>query len=383
MLISDTALLVLRPLSDWAGLLEVTYFELILPSFEGAGIMIVLLCMILFLGRLQPRFWCRHICPLGALFALTGTWAPLRRRVKDTCNECNVCVRECPAGAIHENGLKTDQCECIVCLNCVDVCPRNAVSFSFENKNTVLKMPGVQISRRMFIGGALGGVALGLGMKSDILHPTNASLPLSLRHGGLIRPPGSIPEDEFLSRCARCGECLKACPTNTLQPDWYRAGLEGIWAPHMNLRHAACDQKCNVCGLVCPTQAIRPLSIDERIHARTGIAVILRDRCLPWAMDERCLVCEEQCPYNAIVFQKDKIHRHDLPVVMAERCNGCGLCEDKCPVKGDSAVLVTPHGELRLRKGSYLEECRSLGLVFEPKDKDQNEFRLDGGSLLF
>ncbi len=383
MLLGDFGLQVARPVSAWAGWLEVTYFELILPSFEGAFFMTALLALLLLLGRLQPRFWCRHICPLGASLGWVGRWAPFRRRVSDDCNQCELCTCECPAGAIHENGVTTDRSECIVCLRCVHICPKNAVRFSFQPEDPALDCPGVNISRRIFIGGALGGAAVSLAMRADILHPSKAFIPLPPRHQGLIRPPGAMPEPEFLRRCARCGECLRACPTNTLQPDWYRAGLEGLWAPRMNLRHAACDQNCNVCGLVCPTESIRPLNLIERRHARVGIAVILRDRCLPWAQDERCLICEEQCPYSAVVLQQDERHRFGLPVVRTERCNGCGHCEDKCPVTGDSAISVAPHGELRLSRGSYVKECSLRGLVFEDKYEGRNQFQLDDAQLPF
>jgi ferredoxin len=98
-------------------------------------------------------------------------------------------------------------------------------------------------------------------------------------------------------------------------------------------------------------------------------------------MDERCLVCEEQCPYEAIVFKQDSQYRFGLPVVRTDKCNGCGRCEDKCPIKGDSAIVIMPHGELRLSRGSYVEECRSKGLVFEEKVEGQNEFLLDDGSV--
>jgi MauM/NapG family ferredoxin protein len=383
MLLENLGLQVLRPISAWAGRLEVTYHELTLPSFEGAFIMAVLLALLLLLGRLQPRFWCRHICPLGALLGWLGRWAPYRRRVSDACTECNLCTRDCPAGAIHKNGVETDRSECIVCLNCVHVCPEDAVRFSFQSENPAVDFPGVTIDRRTFIGGALGGVVVSLSMGADILHPSKAFVPLPPRHQGLIRPPGALPEPEFLQSCARCGECLRACPTNTLQPDWYRAGAEGLWAPRMNLRHAACDQDCNACGLVCPTESIRPLSLIERRHARVGVAVILRDKCLPWAQDRRCLVCEEQCPYSAVVLQQDNRYRFGLPVVETDKCNGCGRCEDRCPVAGDSAIMVTPEGELRLSKGSYMEECRSQGLVFKEKDEGRNQFWLDDAELPF
>jgi ferredoxin len=69
--------------------------------------------------------------------------------------------------------------------------------------------------------------------------------------------------------------------------------------------------------------------------------------------------------------------------VKAERCNGCGRCEDRCPVIGDSAIIVAPHGELRLAKGSYEEECRSQGLVFEDKYEGRDRFQLEDAGLPF
>jgi len=377
MVLEDAGLQVLKPVAEWAGRLEVVYFELLLPAFEGAFFMAVLLVLMLLTARFQPRFWCRHICPLGALLGLAGRWAPYRRRVDTTCNTCNLCTRECPVGAIHEKGIKTDRAECIVCLRCVRVCPQHAVSFGFHRENRAVDLAGIAINRRTFIAGALGGLAAGITMRADMFHPSDSFAPLPFRHQGLIRPPGALPEQEFMQRCTRCGLCMRACPTNTLQPDWYRSGLEGLWAPRMDLRHAACDQDCTVCGHICPTGAIRPLTLMERRHARVGTAVILRDTCLPWARDERCLICEQQCPYTAIVFRRDKLHRFDLPVVSADRCNGCGRCEDKCPVKADSAIVVAPHGELRMAKGSFVEECRFRGIVLEEKNMGINEFRME------
>jgi ferredoxin len=70
-----------------------------------------------------------------------------------------------------------------------------------------------------------------------------------------------------------------------------------------------------------------------------------------------------------------------LPVVNADKCNGCGQCEDKCPVLGEAAIIVVPQGELRLTEGSYVEEATSLGLVFEAKKGVQDQFRLDDDAL--
>jgi MauM/NapG family ferredoxin protein len=367
MSLSEVGLEIIRPLGVWFSMPDLAYYEIILPSYEGAIFMALLLIGLLVLSRMQPRFWCRHLCPLGALLGLVGRWAPYRRRVSEDCNACNKCVRSCPTGAIHVEGQKTDRSECIVCRQCERICSEGAVRFGFEKKDPVFDQVGTNLSRRIFFGGVAGGLVAGMGLRSDMLHPSDAFLPFPQRDKRLIRPPGALPEPEFLSRCVRCGECMRACLTNTIQPDWHRAGLEGIWAPHLNLRHAACEQTCNLCGHVCPTEAIRPLDNVEKQHAKIGTAVVIRDRCLPWSQDRRCLICDEQCPYNAIVFKHDAEHKMGLPIVNADKCNGCGQCEDKCPVMGEAAIVVVPQGELRLKEGSYVEEAKALGLIFHAK----------------
>jgi len=146
----------------------------------------------------------------------------------------------------------------------------------------------------------------------------------------------------------------------------------------MDLRFAACEQNCNVCGRVCPTQAIRSVSLEEKTHAKVGTAVLHKERCLVWAQDKLCLICDEICPYNAIVFRTVEGYRR--PVVIASKCNGCGFCEQKCPVGGDSAIMVVPDGEIRLKEGSYKEEARRLQLEFKP-DPGDDKFILESSGF--
>jgi len=170
---------------------------------------------------------------------------------------------------------------------------------------------------------------------------------------------------------------MKSCLTNTLQPCLWESGLEGLWTPKLDLRLAPCEPNCHVCGKVCPTQAIRSLSLDEKTHAKIGTAVLRKEMCLVWSQNKLCLICDEICPYNAIVFRPVEGFRR--PVVVASRCNGCGYCEQRCPVKGDSAIVVVPDGEIRLREGSYMKEAEKLQLEFKPDPGDDRYLMEDSG----
>jgi MauM/NapG family ferredoxin protein len=271
-------------------------------------------------------------------------------------------------GAVAENPMETRLRECIQCRTCAKVCPQNAITFPMSLSYSLGgEYSSVNFSRRGFLYSLAGGLAVGfLGTQN----------PFTLRQSKhqLIRPPGAIPETEFLRTCIRCGECMKSCLTNTLQPCLWESGFSGLWTPKMDPRLAPCDQNCNVCGKVCPTQAIRSLSLEEKTHAKVGTAVLRKEMCLVWAQNKICLICDEICPYNAIVFRPVEGYRR--PVVVASKCNGCGYCEQRCPVKGESAIVVMPNGEIRLKEGSFVEEAKKLQLDFKP-DPGDDKFILE------
>lgn len=180
---------------------------------------------------------------------------------------------------------------------------------------------------------------------------------------GLVRPPGSTAEDEFLGKCIRCGECMKVCPTNAIQPAFVEGGITGLWTPVLKMKLGYCEYECNLCSQVCPTHAIRSLSLEEKQQVKIGTAFFDRNRCLPYASARTCIVCEEHCPTpkKAIWYEEVEVMTPDgtrttvkQPRVNPELCIGCGVCENKCPITDQSGVYVTSVGETRNSKNQVL-----------------------------
>jgi NAD-dependent dihydropyrimidine dehydrogenase PreA subunit len=192
-----------------------------------------------------------------------------------------------------------------------------------------------------------------------------------------VRPPGSVPEQEFLQQCIRCGECFKACPNDVLHPMGFQQGFEGLWTPHVVADWAGCESSCNACGQVCPTGAIRAIPLEEKKVCRIGLAELNLATCLPHAGREACQLCVDECHhagYHAIEFTRvltevdaegNPIEESGFvaPVVLADKCVGCGLCQTRCyginvadkHLLTESAIIIRAGDgkEDRLKAGSY------------------------------
>jgi MauM/NapG family ferredoxin protein len=294
---------------------------------------------IIALNLLKPRFWCRYLCPLGGLLGLLSKFALIQRVVGEGCKGCRLCTADCPTGTIDsDKDYASDPGECTMCLDCFESCPQEGIALKARIPRPQWQEydPG----RRDFLA-ALGTTIAGLA-----LFRVGAGTFRQPKH--LLRPPGINPED-FLSTCIRCAECIQACPTGGLQPSVTDAGLEGLWTPVLVPRIGYCDYSCNACGQICPTEAIPPLTLEQKREMVIGKAYINTDRCIPWADNEGCIVCEEMCPIpdKAIYLEEIEILNDDgemailqLPHVDRELCIGCGVCEFKCPLDGEAAIRV-------------------------------------------
>jgi len=311
----------------------------------------------------QKRFWCRNICPLGALLGLMSRLRLVRPHVSDKCIDCGRCERACGPYAIekkNEHRISLHQ-ECTMCLACLTVCPVEAVSLrgKVQPRSEVMHDTVVP-ARRGVIAAVLGGIALVPLLRLNVARAQQMSR--------VVRPPGALPEDEFLERCIRCGLCMKVCPTQGLHPCLLESGLEGLWTPRLLPSIGYCQYDCaveddpnNLCGKVCPSGAIQLLDRTRKHNWKMGTAFVQRSHCITWVRNIDCGVCEEHCPTKAIVQIEEEVtdlarlgqasasaearsaeqlerRRVKRIYVLQDKCIGCGRCENVCPVIGKKGV---------------------------------------------
>jgi len=244
------------------------------------------------------RFFCRTLCPLGALLGALSRFSLWRiHRDLARCNDCGLCRAHCEGACDPDTDLRVS--ECMVCFNCLEDCPQEAIGFRLlPSRERQVVSP--DLTRRGVLTAAVAGAGTFAWMRLGGKSTRDFS-------AAAIRPPGAVEELEFLKRCVKCGQCIRVCPTNVLQPDWTATGVEGLWTPVLNYRIGYCEPNCTACGQVCPTGAIQRLSIAQKRgqgrHAeagpvRLGSAHFDVGRCLPWAKNMPCLVCEENCPVS-------------------------------------------------------------------------------------
>ena len=199
-----------RPVAEamrWMSIATLSYAQ---PVFYMSLVTFLVFAGIIALGRLAPRFWCRYLCPLGALLSLVSPLGRLRRDGRARVPGLRSVPEDVPHGRGDGRG-RHSPCRMHPVPHLCGGLPRRPHRLPGLAARRSRASSRPDLSRRGFLYSVAGGVGLGFAVQQSPFTPLQ-------NKQQLIRPPGALPESEFLTTCIRCGECMKSCLTNTLQP---------------------------------------------------------------------------------------------------------------------------------------------------------------------
>lgn len=318
-----------------------------------------------FLSVRHGRTYCNTICPVGTILGLISKFSLYKPTINtDKCNGCTLCARQCKASCINTAEHKIDYSRCVACFDCLDICKQGAIQYkrrgttsnaSLHNESqpsnnrvqTTSEPPENDTnssSRRNFAANtavlALGVVALqaqgkvdgGLTVLPDKIAPKRKTK---------LVPPGAQSLSHFHQNCTACQLCVSVCPNHVLRAsDVF--GTDTMH-PYMSFEDGYCRPECTKCSEVCPTGAITKITKADKSAIKIGTAVWNADLCVVNRDDVDCDLCERHCPTGAIIsvkVKKEGKRTKWIPTVNAERCIGCGACENLCPSRPKSAIYV-------------------------------------------
>lgn len=325
-----------------------------LPTFLIAAVTFFVLII---LAWRNGRTYCNTVCPVGTVLGFFSRFSLFRPVIDaEKCKNCSLCSRGCKAACIDYRNHRIDYSRCVACMDCIDTCKHDALRLEYRWKKTnktatdkpaqTVTSEQIDTARRSFLSATavLAATSVvkaqekkvdgGLAVIEDKKIPVRATP---------IVPPGAWSARHFARHCTACQLCVSACPNNVLRPSTEPARL---MQPEMSYERGYCRPECTRCSDVCPAGAIRPITIEEKSSTRIGHAVWIRKNCIPLTDGVECGNCARHCPSGAILMvpsDSEDPNSVRIPVVNAERCIGCGACENLCPARPFSAIYVEGH----------------------------------------
>jgi polyferredoxin len=300
------------------------------------------------------RTYCNAICPVGTLLSFFARFSWLKVRFdKDKCRKCGKCERNCKAACIDFKNMSVDYSRCVACGNCLEQCSFDSLHYSRPTSHAKPSAEAAKptehetdTGRRSFLlGGAMATTAVLLAQEKKTVDSVLATIEDKVEPKRLtpLTPPGSGSAKNMQQRCTACQLCVSKCPNDVLRPS---TDLQTLMQPTMSYERGYCRPECNRCSEVCPTGAIRPISLDVKSSTQIGHAVWVGKNCLPVTEGVECGNCARHCPVGAITMvpldPNDDLS-HSIPAVDETRCIGCGACEHLCPTRPFSAIYVEGH----------------------------------------
>lgn len=345
----NNALAYLAERADSYAFYETSVWLKSLPTFIIAVVTFIVISV---LAWRNGRTYCNTVCPVGTVLGFLSRFSLLRITIdKEKCNACGLCSRKCKASCIDGKSHTVDYSRCVACMDCIDTCKHGAISYRLRRrKDNSIKQSvdakQIDDARRSFL-------------TATALVATTAALKAQEKKvdGGLaiiedkkiperatpIVPPGALSARHFAQHCTACQLCVSVCPNEVLRPS---TDLMKLMQPEMSYERGYCRPECTKCGDVCPAGAIHPITVADKSATQIGHAVWVKQNCVPLTDGVECGNCARHCPTGAIqMVPSDPADAASpkIPVVNAERCIGCGACENLCPARPFSAIYVEGH----------------------------------------
>jgi ferredoxin-type protein NapG len=223
-------------------------------------------------------------------------------------------------------------------------------------------------SRRKFIQQMTGLGVLGLAAAGGIVGaPYLKAAPVRLR------PPGAVPEEEFLGLCIKCGQCLQVCPYDSIILEDID-GRVGVGMAYIDPRRRGC-YLCEAfpCILACPSGALDH-EHDSIEFVHMGIAVVhnpdgclakvgkpVPDEAIDRIYDHTTVLTDEERRTKKITISEDepeKVQLQKQVLIDLEKHRGenpCTICADMCPFHPDPTLAI---GMVDAKGGGMLPEIR-------------------------
>ena len=318
--------------------------DVVVGSWATFAVAVVTLIVLAILAWRNGRTYCNTICPVGTVLGALSRFSLFKPVIDtDKCINCGLCARKCKASCIDAKNHSIDYSRCVVCMDCLESCNKGAIKYTLRKGSAApaAAAPADKSRRNFLVGAGLlaTSAAKAQEMKLDGGYATIIAKQSPFKNRALT-PPGSLSARNMAAHCTGCQLCVAVCPTQVLRPS---ADLTTFMQPEMSYEKGYCRPECNKCSQVCPTGAIKPISVEEKSSIQLGHAEWVRDNCVVITDDVECGNCQRHCPTGAITMilsdYRDTKSRK-IPSVNKHLCIGCGACENLCPARPFSAIRV-------------------------------------------
>ena len=329
---------------------ETTVWIKSLPTFIIALLTFIIIAV---LAWRNGRTYCNTICPVGTVLGFLSRFALFRPAIDSSkCKDCSLCARQCKAACIDFKNHQIDYSRCVACMDCLDACKHDALHFESRLKKAApaAQEQGGESRRAFFAVGAMLATTAALKAQEKTVDGGLAMIEEKKipKRATPIAPPGALSLRNFAQHCTACQLCVSVCPNEVLRPS---TSLLKMMQPEMSFERGYCRPECVKCSEVCPTGAIKPLTVADKSATQVGHAVWIKENCIPLRDGQSCNNCERHCPTKAIQMVPSDPSNPDslkIPVVNEEKCIGCGACENLCPARPFSALYVEGHENHRM-----------------------------------